>query len=486
MILAPPGADRAEIHRDPDMALLGDRAPRLAWRWCSEGARDAASHLGLHTLASVHDDGALLVMRRDADGEAIDVAINKGRDTIVLDLTDDARPAMTPLALAGDVALDGQTIALGPSSGAIVRRAKSLGTPARRLPIVENASLRDADFRVSAVSVRSRATRIDLAITERCNLRCRHCITSAPERTRAGTARTLSPHLLDRICDDLAFAEHVGFVYGGEPLVEPALFDVLSALREARAGEPTVVHVLTNGALLDEPMLDRLVASGVSSIAISLDGATRATNDAVREGGSFDRVVENLRGAAERRRATGVDLRLGVSCVVMESNVAELSALVDLVADAGAEWIELAEIVPVNAFAERSLVRLDAGPVRDAVAFAVDRAASRGLVAVDHTSAPVVWRCRLDEDHEAARSLAADEFAKRSHLHPCRASWEHACIAPNGDVFLADFFGPVIGNLAEGSLVSMWNSRAAQSARQRAIRGRLCGGGPVTCLPPPP
>lgn len=471
---------------------------RMPMPWAGEGrdgrlfklvqalveARAASPALRHGSMEVVHAEGSLLVMRREADGEVIDIALNPGKETIAFDLEDEARPSILPVVFAGDAAVDGQSVALGPSSGAILRRvAPALGASGRRLPIVENIALRDADFRVSAVSTRARPTRIDFAVTERCNLRCRHCITDAPERTGSGAARTLSAHLLDRLRDDLAFVEYAGFVHGGEPLAAPILFDVLAALRAARGSEPTVVHLLSNGVLLGERMVERLVGAGVSSISVSLDGATAATNDAIREGGRFDLIVENLRGAAERRRRTGADLRLGVSCVVMRENAHELVALVDLVADAGADWIKFEEIVPVNAFAERSLVRLDAGPIREAVASAIERARSRGVVAVDHTASPVIWRCRLSEDPVAASFLIADQFANRSHIHPCRAAWEHACIAANGDVLFGEFFGPVIGNLGEESLASMWNSHVAQSGRQRAIRGRLCGGGPVTCVP---
>lgn len=432
----------------------------------------------------IHAEGPLLVFRRSGGGEVIDVALNAGAATIVFDMEDDELPVLEPIVLTGDAAFDGQSVALGPGSGAVLRRRPPLlGAAARRLPLVENVAQRDADLRASAVTTRARPTRLDFAVTERCNLRCRHCITAAPDRTRDGSARTLSPRLVDRLRDDLAFAEYAGFVHGGEPLVTPALFDVLDALRAARGAEPTTVHLLTNGVLLGERMLDRLIGAGVTSISVSIDGATAASNDAVRDGGRFDLVVDNLRHAARRRREIGADLRLGVSSVVMAENAHELSALVDLAADAGADWIKLEEIVPVNAFAERSLVRLDAGPVRDAVAAALERASARGLVAVDHTASPVVWRCRLGEEPETARFLAADEFANRSAIHPCRTPWEHACIAPSGDVHFGEFFGPVIGNLAEEDLREMWNSAVAQGERRRAIQGRLCGAGPVTCVP---
>lgn len=445
-------------------------------------ARAASPALRRGDWELLFGEGALLVYRREADGDVVDVALNTGPDSIVFDLEDEARSLLSPLVFAGDAAVEGQSVALGPRSGAVLQRAAARRTPSsRRAEIARNRAAADAEFRVSALLPEARPTRLDFALTERCNLRCRHCITAAPERTRSGGARTFSPRLLDRIRDDLAFASYVGFVHGGEPLAAPILFDVLAALRDARAGEPSTVHLLTNGVQLGERMVARLVEAGVNSISVSLDGATAATNDAIRDGGRFEQVIDHLRAAARLRAEMGADLRLGVSSVVMAQNAGELEALVDLAADAGADWIKLEEIVPVNAFAERSLVRLDAGPVREAVERALARARERGLTAVDHTDAPVIWRCRLDAEPDAARFLAADEFANRSHIHPCRAAWDHACIGPDGDVRFAEFFGPVVGNLAEKPLAEMWRGPVAEAERRRAIGGRLCGPGPVTC-----
>jgi glycosidase/MoaA/NifB/PqqE/SkfB family radical SAM enzyme len=469
-------------------------ADRMPMRW-GEDAREGRTRRLVRVLLAlraaspallrgtqeiVHAEGPILVYRRAGGGEVIDVAINAGGDAVALDLEDEALPRVEPLAFAGDAALDGQTVALGPRSGAVVRRGRDLG--ARRLAILANTSARDADFRASSAKTKTSPSRLDFAVTERCNLRCRHCITAAPERSVSGSARTLSPALLDRLRDDLAFADYVGFVHGGEPLAAPILFDVLAALADARRGEPYVAHLLTNGVLLTERTTARLVESGVRSISVSLDGAIAATNDAIRDGGRFETIVANLREAVRFRARAGADLRLGVSAVVLAQNAGELDALVDLCADVGVDWIKLEELVPVNEFAERSLVCLDGGPVRAAVQRAIERAQARGLVAVDHTDAPVIWRCRLDAEPTMRAFLAADEHANRSTIHPCRAAWEHACVAPNGDVHLGDFFGPVLGNLAEEALATMWNGEIARAERLRAQKSRLCGAGPVTCV----
>jgi len=318
-------------------------------------------------------------------------------------------------------------------------------------------------------------TRIDFSVTERCDLRCQHCITFAPERTARGTARTMSPWVLDRLRSALGFASYFGFVHGGESLTTPMLFEALRAIREERGIESTTVHLLTNGVLLVPDAAERLVEHGVSSISVSLDGATEATNDAVRVGGRFQSIVKNLRAAVELRRRARLDLRLGLSFVILESNVQELEAFVALAADVGVDWLKLEEAVPVNPYAERSLVARSRAELDAAIAVAVARGRAHGLVVVDHTAERPLWRCRLHEDSSMRAFVEADEFANRSEIHPCRAPWEVACVEPNGDVRAGHFFGPVLGNVMNDDLRALWNGERAREERRRSHAARLCG-----------
>src|SRR6185312_12569521 len=155
-------------------------------------------------------------------------------------------------------------VTLGPGAAIVARRAH--GGPSRSARVMQlgNARRRDAAFADRAVGNAAPPTRLDFALTEACNLRCAHCITFAPQRTKSGRARTLAPWLLDRLRDSLALAEYVGFVHGGEALVAPILWDALRAIKVARGGFPTQVHLLTNAMLLDGRTTARLADHGVT------------------------------------------------------------------------------------------------------------------------------------------------------------------------------------------------------------------------------
>jgi cyclomaltodextrinase / maltogenic alpha-amylase / neopullulanase len=431
----------------------------------------------------LHADEATLVYRREADGEVVDVALNFEPAEKTIEVDDDALPRMTALTSVGACTVEGAALRLAPLGAVVVRRERALGRAVAPPLARRNLALRDEELRAGRARVASRPSRFFFSLTERCNLRCEHCITHAPERTRDGTARTMTPAVLDALRADLGLATYVAFVHGGESLTAPILFDVLAAVRAARGDEPCVAHLLTNGVLLGPAMAERLVRAGVSSLSISIDGATAATNDAIRTGARLDEITARLREILAWRRGERVDLRVGLSYVVLGQNLHELDALMDLAAALGVDWVKLEEGVPATAFAKRSLVSCAAPGARRAIEDACRRGRERGLVVVDHTIDRTVWRCRLEEDTDARTFLEGDEFANRAEIHPCRAPWETVCIEPNGDVRVLDFFGPIVGNVTRAPLAELWSSGEAVLSRERARTARLCGpSGPVVCL----
>ncbi len=427
-------------------------------------------------------DACTLVYRREADGDVVDVVLNFSSEAVTLALDDDELPGLVPIAAAGACEVTLQNVRIPPFGALVARREGPFGRAVVPARARFNLVLRDREFVDSRIGLAARPSRFFFSVTERCNLRCEHCITNAPELTKSGAARTMTPRLLDALRDDFGFANYFAFVHGGESLTAPILFDVLKAIKERRGLEPYAAHLLSNGVLLSASMAERLVESGISSISVSLDGATARTNDRIRTGGRFETIVKNVADVMAFRRRASADLRFGLSYVVLAQNVTELSAFVDLAASLGVDWVKIEEGVPATAFAKNSLVACSLPDIRLAIDAAIARGRTHGLVMVDHTTDSKVWRCRLNVDEPARSFLEADEYANRCEIHPCRTPWETVCVEPNGDVRAQDFYGPILGNITTSKLAVLWNEPAARDIRQCAIRERLCGEGAVVCL----
>jgi len=141
---------------------------------------------------------------------------------------------------------------------------------------------------------------LELYFTNRCNLDCAYCSSRA---VKAGGVRTMSLEEMVRGADlALDYVRRAGGgpltvgLTGGEPLVEfPLLRRAVEKLRRRRG---LVLHVCTNGTLLDGDKAAFLLESGVE-LDISLDGPA-ALHDRNRKAGPggprsvFAAVMRNL------------------------------------------------------------------------------------------------------------------------------------------------------------------------------------------------
>lgn len=422
----------------------------------------------------------VLIVRRHRLGAAIDLVLHRGIAPVEVTLP--PGPARIVLA-SGEAALgEGARIRLGPRAAAVIDRRPEAAPHDLELR-THNAALAAEAFAAGHVASPAYPSRLYLTVTEACNLRCVHCITDAPARTSSGRARTLRPWVLDALDEAFHHADYVAFTHGGESLTAPLFPEVLRRIARARGprGGRTDVHLVSNGTLLDVDRVSSLVELGVTSIMVSLDGATAATNDRIRVLGRFDRVVANLAAAVAWRARTGADLRLGVSTVVGASNVTELPALARLCREVGVDWLKVEETYPATPFARHDLLAPGDPRVAGALAAAADRLAGSSLVLVDHLDPP--GACACSGEPAALAFRAADDFANRATFRPCRAAWEQAAIDPDGTVHLVDYAGAPLGNLLDAPFLALWNAGPALAARERAlaatprVRRQRCVGG---------
>lgn len=408
----------------------------------------------------------ILHIRRRRLAAAIDIVLHRGTSSTTFELP--AGPARVMLAL--DATLEGTTVMLGPRSAIVVDRRE----PPTIDLCVHNAAIAREAAAGGHLESPAYPIRLYLTVTERCNLRCAHCITDAPQRTTSGRAREIQPWLIDALAPAFAHADYVAFTHGGESLVSRRFHDVLRAIATARGRRPgrADVHLISNGMLLDEDRVGELADLGVTSLMVSLDGATSAVNDRIRVLGKRDTVVANLRAAIELRARRGLDLRIGISTVVGATNITELPALGRLARELGVDWLKIEETYPATSFARRDLLAPNARAVVDAMAALRDALAGGDVVLVDHLAPPSGCVCSGDASVIAFR--AADDFANRVTFRPCRAAWEQAAIDPDGTVHAVDYAGPVLGNLLDAPMLALWNAAPIIALRESARAARAC------------
>ncbi len=131
-----------------------------------------------------------------------------------------------------------------------------------------------------------------------CNLTCTHCFISCSPTNH--THEFLSLETVRSYLDEavpLGVKEY--YFTGGEPFINRDMEAILA--ETLKVGPATV---LTNGLLLDRDRCARLARLAEESdysldLRISLDGYTAETNDPIRGEGTFERILDGARRAAE-------------------------------------------------------------------------------------------------------------------------------------------------------------------------------------------
>ncbi len=422
--------------------------------------------------------GDALGVRRAWRDEVVDVVVHRGSGEQVVLLPEVPGKVPALLMAVGDAHLgpDGDAVCLGAAAGAVIGYVDP-APDERDALLAHNARLCRAAFEQRLLACPALPARLYLTVTEACNLRCAHCITEAPARTRDGRARTMRPWVVEALADAFRAADYVAFTHGGESLVAPIFFDVLAAIARARGDRPRPdVHLVTNGMLLDDAMARRLIAGGVTSIMVSLDGASAATNDSIRIGGRFDKVVDNVRQTLRVRDELGADLRLGLSTVVGHANLTELPHVGELARSLRVDWLKVEEAYPINSFARRLALAPDEPRLDAAMAELRDVLATSEVVLVDHLDPPSGCTCGPVVEPALREFRVADDYANRARLAPCRAAWEQACIDPDGTVRPVDYAHPSLGSLLDAPLLNLWNGHVAQDVRGRVLAAHHTNG----------
>jgi MoaA/NifB/PqqE/SkfB family radical SAM enzyme len=129
----------------------------------------------------------------------------------------------------------------------------------------------------------------------------------------------------------------------GEPLSHPAVVDMVA---RAKAIGSTV-ELITNGTLLTKEMSEALVASGLDTLWISLDGARNESYSGVRLGANLSQVLENL-DHFRRARSIGHSPKpeLGIVFVAMQRNIADLPDVLALGRSLRASRLMVTNLLP--------------------------------------------------------------------------------------------------------------------------------------------
>ncbi len=309
--------------------------------------------------------------------------------------------------------------------------------------------------------------------TRRCNLQCIHCGSTC-------TTEPLPDELTTAEIDDTLAAVARAYdpagvmlvVTGGEPLVRGDLLEVME--RAARRGSPW--GMVTNGLLVDDPMVERLERAGMRTVTVSLDG-TEEHHDAIRQRpGSWRAALDALVRLNRSPYLSIVEAITTVNAI----NAGDLDEVLELLLESGIRYWRIGTVAPIGRAKERPDLLADGEQIRGALE----------LVARVRRDRPRVRGGGRMDLSFACENYTGENYEKRVRRHrfACWAGIRTAGVLADGAIGACPDIDRHFceGNIRTDDLVQVWENGFARYRDRRWMkvgrcedcdRWRLCQGG---------
>ena len=300
---------------------------------------------------------------------------------------------------------------------------------------------------------------IQVEVSSHCPGACAYC----PHTTMRGQwkARHIDDGTYARLWPLLLETRRVHLQGWGEPLLHPRFFDMVALARKADC----LVSTTSCGLRMSEELARKIVSSGMDIMVFSLTGASAASNNRVRSGVDFDRVLAAIRQLQSVRRAKmGVHLEIHLAYLMLAGQMEEVSTLPDLMRELGlhAAVVSTLDYIPSPEWEGEAIMPGEAKKIARAEALLEDAAAKArdmGMSLYFSLPAPKPMTTCLENP---MRSVYVDAEGEMS-----------PCIYVNLPVTGEQPFRRVFGSCLQGNPVDIWNN-----ADFTAFRPPLAGGEP--------
>lgn len=284
--------------------------------------------------------------------------------------------------------------------------------------------------------------------TYRCNLRCRHCITSSSPDIKA--ENELDILQIKKLLTEL---ESIGVlelaITGGEPFIHKDIFEMIELVQNSNMN----LSITSNGTLISPEKAKRLSELDVSDIRISLDGC-EPVNDDIRGKGTYKKTMTGLRNLVQANVPATV--RMTLTSKTHEG----LEHLFHDLQDVGVTKLKAAIIKEAgNATLEENSDLFGYQPTEDAVQSLLKLGEDYGI-SMEFAS----------EDFNLEPAKSGDKKLRSADYHTCGAGHETAYISPTGDVLPCSSMPHVIlGNVSNGNFTDVWEGQVIKRYKALAL-----------------
>lgn len=299
---------------------------------------------------------------------------------------------------------------------------------------------------------------IQLHLTERCNLRCRHCYQTGNKTDELVFSEIRE--IISEVSEMLkAWSEAYGIEFkpsfnitGGEPFLRDDIFQIIEEIKSFGFE----AYLLTNGILIDKQKADALYKAGINGVQISIEG-TEEVHDGIRGKGSYTSSLKGLKFLLN----AGIETTLNVT--LSDVNAGSLMETIALASNLGVHRLGFSRLVPSG----RGSLMLDNMLQKEKVRDIYEKVFSLNTNGLNIVSGdPLTSQMSVKDNVDSGMVPFGG----------CAAGIAGLTILPDGTVTPCRRLFVPIGNVRKDSLRDIWaNSGILNKLRDKAKYKGKCG-----------
>ncbi len=184
-------------------------------------------------------------------------------------------------------------------------------------------------------------SQIIVDVTEVCNLACIHCPHSEFKKSKYYGALSLEAELNTKLVDEVkkdgqGSTQYIRYTSNGEPLLHPKIYEMLEYAVQYSG---VFVTLTTNGTIMNEIAMKRLLDLGIHMIDISIDAFSDEIYSKIRVNGDLGTTRKNVLNLIEWVSKSKSKTKVVVSFVEQPYNTHETNAFEAFWKNSGADYV---------------------------------------------------------------------------------------------------------------------------------------------------
>lgn len=304
-------------------------------------------------------------------------------------------------------------------------------------------------------------------ITHMCNLRCKHCYAAAGRKDE----REFTLEEVKKIIDELnSLGTVLIALAGGEPMMRKDIYEIISYIKS----KGMEVFLNTNGTLINEENVKRLIEAGLTHIEISIDGL-KDDHDYIRGSGSFDKAIKALEICKQN------NIKVGIMSTLFKHNYRKIPDFINYFYNKGVVGIGFLRFIPSGRGKENDkLLSMNTNERKQAIEMVYDKRIQYGEQFYLKIETPVSYLV-AKEHKELMEKHKYVSFVQRG----CDGGILSCQILSDGTVTFCPQMGIGDYNMHDYPMEYIWkNDSFFRLLRTRELKGKcgkcehknLCGG----------